>query len=396
MSRNRLQAALWLVVLELVSGLGFAAEFAWQRSVSVPTDGTGLYRLALDEQAYRRLHQNDLSDVALYDGLGQPLPLAKLSAPMSAPQVPTWRTLDWFVLPTVVDASSDADLHVYVERAEDGRLRRLETRLQGASAPLETSSPMAGGDWLVDMGERPDARALRVLMPESLSFDWRLRVQGSDDLVHWRWVTDGGLLRLQRGGLRLEQTRVSFSAPPPRYLRLQRVDREPLPEPLAVEAEHCACAAEQIEQSHELVQRAVDAKDAQAGRFDYAAAGPFPVEAVVLDLQGSADLATVRVFSRAGPENEWRWRGEGTVFQLAAASDTRVALQQGARDREWRIETTPPLAVAPGLRLSYMPDQYLLMPGANTEVMLALGSAQSQPSAYPLDVALAEDQTREG
>lgn len=158
MSRNRLQAALWLVVLELVSGLGFAAEFAWQRSVSVPTDGTGLYRLALDEQAYRRLHQNDLSDVALYDGLGQPLPLAKLSAPLSAPQMPNWRKLDWFVLPTVLDAGSDTDLHVYVERAEDGRLRRLETRLHGASAPQEAASPVSGGDWLVDMGEQPDAR----------------------------------------------------------------------------------------------------------------------------------------------------------------------------------------------------------------------------------------------
>lgn len=396
MSRYLLKRARWLVLLGIFSGVCFAAEFAWQRSVSVPAGGAGLYRLALDEQAYRRLHQNDLSDVALYDGLGQPLPLANLSAPMSAPQVPTSRKLDWFVLPTVVDASSDADLHVYVERAEDGRLRRLETRLQGASTPLETSSPMANGDWLVDMGERTDARALRVLMPESLSFDWRLRVQGSDDLVHWRWVTDGGLLRLQRGGLRLEQTRVSFAAPPPRYLRLQRVDREPLPEPLAVEAEYCVCAAEQTEQSHQLVQRALEAKDAQAGRFEYAAAGPFPVEAVVLDLQGSADLATVRVFSRAGPENEWRWRGEGTVFQLAAASDTRVALQQGTRDREWRIETTPPLAVAPGVRLSYLPDQYLLMPGANAEVLVALGSAQSQSSAYPLDVALSEVRSREG
>jgi hypothetical protein len=48
------------------------------------------------------------------------------------------------------------------------------------------------------------------------------------------------------------------------------------------------------------------------------------------------------------------------------------------------------------VRLSYLPDQYLLMPGANAEVLLALGSAQSQPSAYPLDVALSEVRSREG
>ncbi|MEZ5454817.1 MAG: DUF3999 family protein [Lysobacteraceae bacterium] len=396
MRRKLSTQAFWLVLLVTLSDFGLAAEFAWQRAVSVPAGGSGLYRLALDEQAYRRLYQNDLSDVALFDGLGQPLPLAVLRAPLSASPMPAWREIDWFILPNSATPESDLDVSVFVERTDDGRLRRLETRLQGASTVTDAPTSAPGGDWLLDLGEHAEATAVRVSMPETLEFDWRLRVHGSDDLVHWRWLTDAGLLRLKRDGLRLEQMRVSLPLAPPRYLRLQRADREPLPEPLKVEAEHCVCAGDQIAQTHALAPRSVDAKDVLAGQFEYVSAGPFPADAIVLDLQGSADLATVRVFSRAGSGSEWRWRGEGTVFELGAASDTRVAIQQGARDREWRIETMPPLMRAPGLRLSYVPDQYLLMPGANAEVMLAIGSAEARLSEYPLDVALAEVRAREG
>lgn len=397
MRRNLSTQAFWLVLLVMLSDFGLAAEFAWQRAVSVPAGGSGLYRVALDEQAYRRLHQNDLSDVALFDGLGQPLPLAMLRAPLSTPSAPTWQNVDWFILPKdAATPDADSDVRVFVERTEDGRLRRLETHLQGAAATGVASTPAPGGDWLLDLGEHSEATAVRVSMPASLDFDWRLHVYGSDDVVHWRWLTDAGLLRLQREGLRLEQMRVSLPSASPRYLRLQRTDGESLPEPLAVEAERCACAIGQRAQAHVLAARPVEARDALAGRFEYVAAGPFPADAVVLDLQGSADLATVRVFSRAGPGSEWRWRGEGTVFALAAASDTRVPVQYGSRDREWRIESTPPLAVAPGLSLSYVPDQYLLMPGASAEVMLALGSAEARPSDYPLDVALSEVRAREG
>lgn len=394
MTRDTRTRAGWFFLGLLCSGCVIASEFAWQRRVSIPTTGQGLYRLVLDEQAYLRLHQNDLTDVALFDPVGNALPLARVNLPLASPERPGWYPVDWFVLPFASETSMTSDVQVYVERGQDGRLRRLETHLQNDATSKGNSGD--GGDWLVDLGERAQARALRLQLPSALSFDWRLRVQGSDDLLNWRWVTDAGLLRLQREGLSLEQNRVSLPPTAPRYLRLQRADGGPLPKPSEVEVEICHCAPEQASQQHRASPQSVEAKAQQAGRFEFLSAGPFAVDAVLLDLQGSADLATVRVFSRADPAGEWRWRGEGTVFRLAETANTRIALLQAVRDREWRIETAPPLAQSPGLNLHYLPDQFLLMPGAHTEVLFALGSAESQEQNYPLDVALAEMRSRQG
>jgi hypothetical protein len=139
--------------------------------------------------------------------------------------------------------------------------------------------------------------------------------------------------------------------------------------------------------------------DEQPGTFEYLSAGPFPVESVDIALADRNAVADVVLETRASTDAPWQQRLHTTTFRLGGDGDelTSPALDVALlRDRHWRLRTQPAQARAPTLRLSYRPDQFVLLTQGDAPYRLAAGSRAARRPDYPMRTVLSQLRLRHG
>lgn len=410
-TRARLLVRAVPLLLAGVASLALAAtreDFAWQWPLDTGGED-GLLALTLDPAVYEQALRDDLADVVAFNGAGEPVPLGPVAQPRQRAQAlqPEPVPVPMFAVPRDAPGANAGDsVALHIARGTDGRLLRLDAEV---SPGLADEAP---GDLLLDLSafERPVAALALQLAADSGAVNARVAVDGSDDLGSWRQVADGqAVVSLSEGGFRLQRTRLEFAPTGFDYLRIRRVDgHRPLPVaavaavPAPVEAGLLAPPVRELLLPGSPAEPDDDSRasrDGLAGVFDYEGAGPFPVAAVDVALADRNAIAEVVVSSRAGDDAPWTQRARFTAFQLAGngAGVGNDAVSIGSvRDRHWRVRTTPAQARAPGLRLDWAPDRFLLLTQGEPPYILAAGSARATRPAYPLKVALAELQAQHG
>jgi hypothetical protein len=375
------------------------ADFAWQWPLD--TGGhEGLLALTLTPPVYERVTRADLRDLAVFNGAGEPVPFGPSTPPeqraqaLQPPPVP----VPLFALDEAAARSGDA-VSLRITRDSDGRLRALD-------ADVSPDAPAAARELLLDLSalERPVHGLALTLDPAAASLDARVTVEGSEDLGRWQRLADGlAVVRLEQDGFRLERTRLSFPATRLPYLRLRRSDAQaPLPltavaaVPAPVEAGLLVPARSWLA----LPGTAVAGPEGEGGSaFAFRSSGPFPVTALDVELADSNAIADVVVSSRDADDQPWRERARFTAFRLGGNGEGagNAEVETGlVRDRQWRVLATPAQPRPPQLRLGWRPDRFLLLTQGEPPFLLAAGSASGLRAEYPLTVALAELQARNG
>jgi hypothetical protein len=376
-------------MLAACSPLLAQAQFAWQMPLDTGGERAGAYRIDLPPQAYRQVLFADLRDLQARNAAGEPIPFGPAPRRYAAPLPPPveTRVLAQFELPRTPAAASPEQLHLQIERDAAGVLRRID--LDGAPA----STP--GGDILLD-ASGGDAQLLSLSLTLRVdaagSFRAVVEVLASDDLEHWRALGAAQtVLVLQEGGRTLERRTLDLGGTRASYLLLRRVD-----------ADGALPVGEVLLRSRRQAERVVDwpqslAVDAElagagvAGEYFYRAPGPIPVASVDVVPADANSVAEVTLHSRDADSQAWRVRASDTVFRIdvAAGEASGNPMEVGvARERLWRVTSTPPLARAPRLRLSYTPDSYVLLAQGPAPYALVAGSLQAVPAAYPLERVL--------
>ncbi|MGY0505116.1 DUF3999 domain-containing protein [Luteimonas sp. e5] len=367
-------------------GLTMAAA-GWLRQWPLQLDDAeaGAYRLVLDEAVYRQARERNLRDVAVVDGEGRQVP-AMLFAPDKPAAQPVRETaLPWFPLPDAQGLPSN-ELSLHAERADDGRVVRVEAWTAPSEAP--TRAPRS---WLVDASalRRPFV-ALRLGLPPDVQVDARLQVEGSDDLVRWSLLHAASpILKVEHGGQSLRRDRIEVASQA-RYLRLSLLGGTGLPL-ASVAAEF---AEEPVEARQWLSLAAKRGKDAHV--FEFEAEGRQAFDRVDVELAGNTALR-LRLESRDDPEQPWQHRiGPWTHFSLG--SDRQSAAQAIApmRQRHWRLVSDTPLDEAPMLKLGWQPEVLVFVASGTPPYRLVAGSAQQRRLDAPIDELLAQMRLRHG
>lgn len=371
-------------------------DFAWQWPVEASGDD-GAHALVLGEEVYARISRADLRDLAVFNADGQPVPFAPLPWPQETRSSRT--QLGWLRLPVAPGRAGDS-LSLRIERDPDGTVRDLQ--LDGDAAAAAATST----DLLVDLGERPEpVSSLLLTLADDAKrpVNLRVKVLASDDLANWRLLGDDlALVALVENGLRIERTRLDFAPSQGRYLRLALHDGDAWPALARIEKE-----LRETERTGPGM-RAITLQGTPVanapGLFEYRSPGPMPVTRVDVVLAAGNTVAGVEVQSRdeargaaaerAGRDVAPHWSGVAgfTAFRLGAG-DAEVrhlpADVAAVRDRLWRVRTTPALAQAPALELSYRPDRFVLLAQGPEPYRLLAGSARATRPDYPVQAALA-------
>ncbi|KUY52109.1 DUF3999 domain-containing protein [Burkholderia sp. RF2-non_BP3] len=304
------------------------AERVAQR-FSLDLDGSAAYyQLTVPQAVYAASRRDDLGDVRIFNGTGEPVPYS-LDAPTAAAVPPSRTPVHWFPLPPARADDGPAPLGVSV--APDGSLRAAVTAPARAKHAAD----------LVDLSHADgEVDALLVHVSDD-SYQGRVAVAASDDLRSWRSLGSTQLLKVGRGGDMLMQERIALEGTGPRYLRLDWLDGAPTIGSIEIETQpHDARTADSAAVPRQW-REAVHVRAGSApGEYLFDTDGAYPVDRVRIDLPQPNTVARATIQSRPGAQTPWRDVADAVLFRLQGKGGEQrnppLAFASNP-DRAWRI-----------------------------------------------------------
>lgn len=342
-----------------------------------PAEGDALQRFTLPFDAYRDARP-DLSDIRVFNGKGEALPMAFAADPDPVKETPAAVVLATFPIygPAVnVPMNESRRLDVRVRSGRDGTIISVyeDTRRD------RTKDPIA---WLVDATQLKNP--VRYLV-----FDWntgpgnelaRVTIEASDDLISWRQVaTRAPLLRVEQFGQVIAQRRVDLGSLKARYLR---VTGEPAGFQLRrIEAQSDATAMPAARMKLTIA----GSRGAKPGDYVYDLGARLPVETVRLVMPERNTIAPFTILARDAEGREPR-RVTGATFYLLARDGVDIespAVEIGRYSaRHWVAvldpRSPPPGAGVPTLEVQWRPAQVVFVARGDPPFTLAVGNPDAK------------------
>ena len=328
----------------IATGWCLAISSVWVSTAAVAADrfalrfalelesGAAYYSVPLPAAVYAASQRNDLGDVRVFNGAGEPVPYS-LDAPRESVRAPaTLRTVHWFPLPPAASGGTGAPLGVTI--AADGSLR-------ATSAPPDRSQHDTD---LIDVAReaRGEARvdALVVHVRDD-NYQGRVSVESSDDLRNWQPAGEAQLLKVSYNGSTLSQDRIELNGMRARYLRLHWLDGAPYVESIDAQVQVASAgAAQRADMQRQWREGIVAHPGPKAGEYFFESGGPYPVDRLRLNLPQPNTVAPAVVYSRSGLETAWREVSSATLFRLhnGTVEQSNPSLEmEPDTDRHWRV-----------------------------------------------------------
>ncbi|RKT99954.1 DUF3999 domain-containing protein [Burkholderia sp. Nafp2/4-1b] len=327
---KRLAALLGLSLLTSFAAAGGTpgAERVAQR-FALDLDGSAAYyQLTVPQAVYAGSRRDDLGDVRIFNGAGEPVPYS-LDAPAAAAVPPSRTPVHWFPLPPA--RTDDGQTPLGVSVAPDGSLRAAVTAPARAKHAAD----------LVDLSHADsEVDALLVHVSDD-SYQGRVTVDASDDLRNWRSLGSTQLLKVGRGGDMLVQERITLEGTAPRYLRLDWVDGAPAIGSIEIETRpRDARTADTAAVPRQWRDAAHVRAGGTPGEYLFETDGAYPVDRVRIDLPQPNTVARATVQSRPDAQAAWRDVAEAVLFRLQGKGGEQrnppLAFPSNP-DRAWRI-----------------------------------------------------------
>ncbi|MBI1905461.1 MAG: DUF3999 domain-containing protein [Rhodocyclales bacterium] len=362
----------WMVLLIAPAALAEVTpqDFDVRLAIEAPADA-GLVQLRLPADVYRAVRRADLGDVRIFNGAGEPVPMARLPRRTEARERRVERPLV-----SVPGMSVGTTESVVVDKVSASGSVRIEIDA-GSNTPVAA----APRGYLLEVKDFDVAvDELALIWPEPTPFEAAVTVRASDDLQNWRNVARRTpVLALGAGDARIVQDRIALPAVRARFLR---VDWDGAPPAITLQraALVSRSAATAIERGWVEVDGAYS-----GGAVEYVSPGLFPVDALRLVPPGDNDVVSAVLFSRATVSARWQWRGATVGYRLRQAdgtlegTPTPVAL---SRDPLWRatLATDMGEGSAPRLQLGWVSEEVAFVARGAGPYTLAAGHATTPPA----------------
>jgi hypothetical protein len=279
-------------------------------------------------------------------------------------------------------------LDLDVRTDEKGAIVRVQERA------LEAPSSRIGG-YLLDASalSRPiESLRLRWTQPDD-SVVAKVRVDGSDDLTHWRSLAEQATVAdLHYEGKTLEVRAVAIHSTGAKYLRLTWVEGSPT---LPLTEAWAVMAPPEKTTPRRWTGLTASRAEAKSITYVFESAGALPVDRIRVHVGQPNTLVEGAIQSRPDDKSPWRVRYKGllyhvTVQGLTLESDpVTIPL---THDRHWRLEldegSPEPGNLHPTLELGWVPRELYFLAHGEEPFTLAFGSAIVGPVRQPVDELL--------
>ena len=384
MIRNLLFIAIVSSTLGAADAAETPADYAYRSALGLSGDGP-FYRLDLPAAVYEGIVRTDFADMRVFNASKEALPHAFLPRADPAREKLPAIALPMFPLFADRDGSALDALTLTLSKTAAGTTLSVKSS-DGAPVAAERRVGTIVDASAVD---RP-LTALRVtLPPERRGQALVLRVDGSDDLVHWRTLAgEGVLLDLETAGQRLTQDRIELPAIRVRYLRLAASGGRPAFELASV---HVETGERVIEPERQWKQVAGTPVSNHPGEIAYDLGGIFPVDRVTLAFSESNTVLPASLLVRASEKEPWRPVVAGVFYRLSqsgAQIDGPALSVSAGGARYWLLRVDPTAGSfgrePPQLRAGWTPHALVFAARGAAPFSLAYGSVRSAPGALPV------------
>lgn len=365
------------------------AAYAIRVPVTLAADAP-LQRVMLPAEVLVRLQSPGYADVRLFNGAGQPVPMAlagvaAASAPEESVTLPAYPILG----AASTGAAGLEGLSLRIEERQGQRVVQIDTAATAGTTPQAVRGALLDARNVL----LPVARmALDVDLPAGQPVTFR--VQASKDLKHWQPLAETVLYRADAavaptvstapGRLGNEQIDLQRADLKGHYLRVTWGDA-------AVTLRGATLATSSKTGPRERVSASM-AAPALANPRELVLALPFatPVAALTITPPGSNVLIPVRVLGRNHREQPWSPLASAVVYKMATGGKEQASgsVELGSISvREIKIEAdpkTPGFAAAPTLALQFEPAQLVFLASGQGPFTLAAGlpGATAAASAF--------------
>lgn len=338
------------------------------------------YALTLPPAVYIASRRDDLGDLRVFNGAGEPVPYS-LDAPRATDAASvSSHPVKWFPLPP--SDAGDAAKTPGVAIAPDGTLR------------LSAAQPNArrrDAD-LLDLGagaQRVDALAIHL---NDDSYQGRVQVEASADLQQWRVVADATILKVKHDGDTLAQERIALGGlgERDRYMRLRWLDGAP--DIATVDVEVRSADAPLQHDAREWREGLITRAGQLVGEYLFATDGRYPVDRIRVEVPQANTVVRATVYSRPKADVPWREVAHGLLFRLEqGGGEQRNAPFELApdSDREWRIVVDARGgglgSGAPTVAVGWQPALLTFVARGAPPFTLAVGNGRLTPAAAPRD-----------
>jgi hypothetical protein len=369
------------------------SDFAWGRAVEAQTRDP-LQTLLLDVAVYRGAVAPDLADLRVFNSAGEVVPHA--IRPLVDPsedqgalvEVPLFRLPRSSALAIeAADSSTVRARDIAIEVAADGAIVRVASDSQAADQGATLPSA-----YLIDLSpQKRDGLAVAgldlALSPEPAEFAAALRVEASDDLVHFTpLAARASLARLDQSGHRIEQSRIELPSASHRYLLLAA--GQPLPVELLSVRARLAPVIAPPPRTRERITGVLTPNERRV-EFLFDLGGPIPVDRVQVELPVPNTVIEADLYSAPQESGPWLHHFSGVLYSLdraeGALRNAEVAVPP-IRRRYFK------LAVAekggglgggvPSLEVAWMPEQLLFVARGAGPFALGYGRAQAPRARF--------------
>jgi hypothetical protein len=386
-----------LFVLLLIPTLSSAAErpmdFAYGMAIEADA-AHGLHEIEIPAAVYRAVARADLGDVRVFNGVGEVVPhalrprvivkeQAGATVSLSLPAFPLWGE----------GANGLDDLNLRIEKRRDGVI--AEVRGRGKS---NREKKLRG--YLLDATELPGSLAFLELGWKSSAdnFIGTVRIDGSDDLTHWKVLADNATLaRLSFGGHQVMRNRVELRRAKSNYLRLSWPENQQPLEGITARGEPSSIVAP----SPRLWQRFVAApSNAKNGEYSYDLSGSFTFDRLRVQLPQPNTLVQLQILSRMKSTDAWRPVTSALAYRLRER-DAEVTSQEiaatGQGERYWLVRVDQQGGgVGSGdlaIEIGWVPQKLVFAARGAGPFQLAYGSSRAKPAALPIESLIPRYQT---
>ncbi|MFY3385340.1 DUF3999 family protein [Paracidovorax sp. MALMAid1276] len=352
-----------------------------------PTADAPLQRLVLPAEVLVRLQSPGLADLRLFNGAGQPVPMALASVASARAPHDTVALPAYPILGAVGTAGPSAleGLSLRIEERQGQRVVQIESPAAAGSAAAQAVQ----GALLDARGvQQPVVRmALDADLPPGQPVT--LRVHASTDLQHWRPLAETVLYRAEAAGP--TASAAAAGAVPGRLgneqIDLHRADLKGHylrvtwgPAAVTLRGATLATTRGPAVRERTSARMAVPAPGGNPRELVLALPFATPVAALVITPPGSGNvLIPVRVLGRTHREQPWQLLASAVVYRMASGGTEQVSPAVelgGASVRELKIEVdakAPGFAVAPGVTLQFEPAQLVFLASGPGPFTLAAG-----------------------
>ena len=369
--------------LSLCAGVAQAADanspasYAIRIPVALAADAP-LQRVALPAEVLVRLQSPGYADVRLFNGAGQPVPMALAGVAAAPAPEASVVLLAYPILGSATTAGSAPleGLSLRIEERQGQRVVQIDTP---STAGAQAAQVVRGALLDARGRQQPVARmALDADLPAGQPVTFQ--VQASQDLKTWRPLAETVLYRADAattpaapGRLGAEQIDLHRTSLQGHYLRVTWGDAAVTLRGATLVTTHSAVARERV--SARLAMPPL----AQPRELVLALPFATPVAALTVTPPGSNVLIPVRVLGRNHREQPWSPLASAVVYKMVLGGKEQASGPielGGASVREVKIEAdpkTPGFAAAPEVALQFEPVQLVFLASGQGPFTLAAG-----------------------